>query len=90
MEPREPLIELIATDGIALRFTLEEADALLLSPGDRIEARFSPQDTALTTLSIARAWPEIDPETRTRQFEANLPANLNMAIGLSAQVQISL
>ncbi len=90
VEPRERLIELIATDGIALRFTLEEADALLLSPGDRIEARFSPQDTALTTLSIARAWPEIDPETRTRQFEANLPANLNMAIGLSAQVQISL
>nr|WP_245969970.1 HlyD family secretion protein [Thiocapsa rosea] len=96
VEPDEPLIELIATDGIALRFAVEEGDAMALRPGDRVQVHFgtggasvdASGETSGIELQIERAWPELDPDTRTRRFEARLPADLNPVVGLSAQVRI--
>jgi len=88
--PREPLIELIATDGIALRFTLEEADAMALRPGDRVAVDFGAGQASGIEVQIERAWPELDPDTGTRRFEARLPAELSPVVGLSAQVRVGL
>ncbi len=100
IEPSELLIELIATDGIALRFAVEEADAMALRPGDTVQVHFGTggalgdasehaSDAAGIELRIERAWPELDSDSRTRRFEARLPADLNPVVGLSARVRIA-
>ncbi|QVL48908.1 MAG: ACR3 family arsenite efflux transporter [Thiocapsa sp.] len=97
VEPRGLLIELIATDGIALRFAVEERDAMALRPGDRVQVHFgiggasvdASTEASGVELQIERAWPELDPDTRTRRFEARLPPDLSPVVGLSAQVRIT-
>jgi ACR3 family arsenite transporter len=89
VETGQPLVELIAVDGFVLRFAVPEADADTLRPGDRVKVHFNRRTLTEVELEILRAWPEIDPETRTRFFDARLPGDLNAYIGLGAAVRIA-
>lgn len=85
----QPVIELFASDAFTLRFAVSEADAMALRPGDRVRVRFHDRAATEAELLILRARPELNAQTRTRTFEAAVPADLNVCAGLSVRVSVT-
>ncbi|MGL5047553.1 MAG: efflux RND transporter periplasmic adaptor subunit [Shewanella sp.] len=73
--PRSPLVEMYDPDSLVLRFSVVEAHALALKKGDKVSAHFDGLAGKAFELEIIRAYPDLDRKSRTRLFEAALPAN---------------
>lgn len=73
--PRSPLVEMYDPDSLVLRFSVVEAQALVLKKGHKIRATFDGLAGKEFELEIIRAYPDLDRKLRTRLFEAALPVN---------------
>jgi biotin carboxyl carrier protein len=82
------LLELFDPDSLVLRFAVDGMLAVGLAPGQSVQARFAGAPHSPIELSIARAWPALDPDTGRRVFEAQIPAQAGLAIGLPARVRV--
>lgn len=89
--PRTPLIDLYDPESLVLRFHVPERDALAVKEGDTLEARFDALGERSFTLTINRAFPELDRQLRLRTFEAALPLDAApFRPGLFARLEIAL
>ncbi|MBB1390431.1 efflux RND transporter periplasmic adaptor subunit [Shewanella sp. SG44-6] len=73
--PRSPMVEMYDPDSLVLRFSVVEAQALVLKKGHKIRATFDGLAGKEFELEIIRAYPDLDRKLRTRLFEAALPVN---------------
>lgn len=89
--PRTPLIDLYDPNSLVLRFHVPERDALAVKEGDTLQARFDALGERSFTLTINRAFPELDRQLRLRTFEAALPLEAApFRPGLFARLEIAL
>jgi membrane fusion protein (multidrug efflux system) len=94
--PKSPLIELLDSASILLRFTMPEAIAQAHSLDPKSSCDSCP---ILVTLDaypgktyrakVARVYPEIDRQTRHRVVEAKLLEKVNLASGMFARIKVS-
>lgn len=89
--PRTPLVDLFDPNSLVLRFQVPERHVFAIQTGDRVEARFDAAPDQAQTLTITRAFPEIDRRLRTRTFEAALPLDqAEFAPGQFARLSVAL
>lgn len=89
--PRTPLVDLFDPASLVLRFQIPEQHVFAIRIGDRVEARFDAAPDQPRTLTITRAFPEIDRRLRTRTFEAALPLDqAEFAPGQFARLSVAL
>lgn len=84
---RTLLFELFDPNSLVLRFSVDGSQAQALVLGQRLQARFDGVSGSPLELRLTRAWPALDPETGRRVFEAGLPAQTDVAIGMVARVR---
>jgi membrane fusion protein, multidrug efflux system len=89
--PHTLLVDLFDPNSLVLRFQVQEAHAFAIAPDDRINVRFDAFPEQPFTLTITRAFPEIDRRLRTRTFEADLPLDRGkFAPGQFARIAVAL
>ncbi|MFW6367371.1 MAG: efflux RND transporter periplasmic adaptor subunit, partial [bacterium] len=76
--PRSPLIEMFDPDSLVVRFSVPEAYAASVKPGLAIEAIMDAMPGQTLSGSIARVYPQLDRDTRTRTVEAKLEAQAKL------------
>ncbi|NEX15959.1 MAG: hypothetical protein C1943_04795 [Halochromatium sp.] len=81
------LVELFDPNSLVLRFAVDGQQAIGLGVGQSVRAQFSAAPDSLIELRITRTWPAIEPETGQRVFEAWIPPQADLAIGMKAQVR---
>lgn len=74
-------------DSLVLRFSVAEAQALVLKKGHKVKATFDGLAGQEFELEIIRAYPDLDRKLRTRLFEASLPAN-EFIPGMFARIRV--
>jgi membrane fusion protein (multidrug efflux system) len=85
--PRLPLVELHDPASLVLRFAVPEDFAFVLDTGGQVQASFDALPGRHFTLTINRAYPELDRRLRTRTFEATLPEGATFAPGMFARIR---
>jgi len=89
--PHTPLVDLFDPNSLVLRFQVPEAHVFAIAPGDTIHVRFDAFPEKPFTLTITRAFPEIERRLRTRTFEAGLPLDrVEFAPGQFARITVAL
>ncbi|MCF7977861.1 MAG: organoarsenical effux MFS transporter ArsJ [Chromatiaceae bacterium] len=81
------LVELFDPDSLVLRFAVDGQQAIGLGVGQSVQVQFSAAPDSLIALRITRTWPALEPETDQRVFEAWIPPQADLAIGMKAQVR---
>ncbi|MEA1052799.1 HlyD family efflux transporter periplasmic adaptor subunit [Lamprobacter modestohalophilus] len=81
------LVELFDPDSLVLRFAVDGQQAIGLGVGQSVQVQFSAAPDSLIALRITRTWPALEPETDQRVFEAWIPPQADLAIGMRAQVR---
>lgn len=86
---RSPLLTLMETASIAVRFSVPETQSYLLTKTTPVTVRFDALINQEYTANIVRLYPEIDPRTRTRIVEAKVTESVDLVPGMFARVRLT-
>lgn len=87
--PRSPLLTLMETASIAVRFSIPESYSSLLNKNTAVTVTFDALEKQRYTARIVRLYPEIDPLTRTRIVEAKVDDSVELIPGMFARVKLT-
>ncbi len=86
---KAPLLDLIEKDALVVRFSLPEAQSTAVHKGTTVRLAFDALAGRSVESRILRVYPEIDPETRTRLVEAEVPLGLGVVPGMFVRVAVA-
>lgn len=86
---KAPLLDLFEMDALVVRLGIPEAQAAEVRPGSAVVVTFDAMPERRIETKIARAYPELDPRTRTRLVEAQIPAGLGAVPGMFVRVRVA-
>lgn len=86
---RGPLLDLLEKDSLVVRFGVPEAYSAAVREGAPVALAFDALPGRRFETAVARAYPEIDPRTRTRLAEAGVDAAWGAAPGMFARVVLT-
>ena len=87
-QPKAPLLTLMETDSIVVRFGLPESASHGLDGKTPVSIRFDALPGRSYPARIVRVYPEIDPRTRTRTVEARVADAEELVPGMFARVAV--
>ncbi len=87
--PRSPLLTLMETASIAVRFSVAESQSYLLNKNTPVVVSFDALPNQEYTAHIVRLYPEIDSQTRTRVVEAKVDSSTGLVPGMFTRVRLT-
>jgi multidrug efflux pump subunit AcrA (membrane-fusion protein) len=87
---RNPLIELMETSSLVVRFVLPEKQAKSVTVGSEVKSSFDVYPDREFITRINRIYPQIQNETRTIIVEAEPPKEVELIAGMFARVSVDL
>ena len=88
--PRSPLIEMFDPDSLVVRFSVPEAHAAAMVPGLTVEAQLDALPKEKFQGQVARVYPRLDPNMRTRTVEAKLEGSDRLMPYQFARIAVNL
>lgn len=87
--PRTPLIEIFDPASLVVRFAVPEAEAQTVGVGKTLSVTLDAYPGKAFSARVNRAFPKLDPGTRTRLVEAALVQKIALMPGFFARIQLN-
>ncbi|NQT18270.1 MAG: efflux RND transporter periplasmic adaptor subunit [Planctomycetes bacterium] len=87
---RTPLLEMMETSSLVVRFAVPESQAWLIKQGADVSIRFDAYPGRQFAGRVVRTYPELDDSSRTRTVEASLVEAIDLLPGMFARTAVTI